>query len=190
MKMIVGLGNPGIRYAHTRHNLGFLVLDALAEKYDLTISKKLGVSLLGQGYLAQTKVLLVKPQTYMNRSGESVGELFHYFRDGITDFLVIHDDLDLPWGKLRFKQEGGSGGHNGLKSISQILHSTEYCRLKVGIGRPPAEIPADAYVLSSFSEIEKEVWPQIVQAAVAGLETWCREGIQAAMNQYNSFSGE
>ena len=190
MKMIVGLGNPGTRYAPTRHNIGFMTLEALARHHNLKIAKKQCRSLLGQGYIGSVKVLLVKPQTYMNKSGEAVWEILNYYQEGIEDLLIIHDDLDLLWGKLRFKRGGGSGGHNGLKSITKMLNSSEYCRLKVGIGRPPAYLSPEVYVLSPFLEEEKEVLPQVIQGAVQGLETWCGEGIEAAMNKCNSFQLE
>lgn len=188
MKMIVGLGNPGAGYTQTRHNAGFMVLDKFAATYQLTVEKKQCRSLLGQGFIEGQKVLLVKPQTYMNKSGEAVLEILNYYRDGIEDLIVIHDDLDLAFGRLRFKRDGGTGGHNGLKSITQMLNSPEYSRLKIGIGRPPEYMPTEAYVLSSFSVEEKERLPEIVKNAVEGLKTWCFEGVEVAMNKFNSFN--
>lgn len=188
MKMIVGLGNPGTRYAQTRHNIGFMVLDAFSAACQLPVNKKQGASLIGIGFWEQEKILLAKPQTYMNRSGEAVWELLNYYHEGIDDFLVIHDDLDLDFGRLRFKRGGGSGGHNGLKSITQMLNSPEYSRLKVGIGRPPEFICAEEYVLGGFSVSERASCPEIIKIAVAGLETWCLGDIDEAMNKFNSFN--
>ncbi|MGI6588133.1 MAG: aminoacyl-tRNA hydrolase [Peptococcia bacterium] len=190
MKMIVGLGNPGTRYEKSRHNIGFMVLDAFALSHKLKINKKKCRSLLGQGYIGNEKVLLVKPQTYMNKSGEAVWEILNYYGEGIEDLLIIHDDLDLALGRLRFKRNGGSGGHNGLKSITKMLNSPEYDRLKVGIGRPPEFMPTEAYVLSSFLEKEREVLSEIIKGSLKGLETWCCKGIDEAMNKFNSFNLE
>ncbi|MDD4146411.1 MAG: aminoacyl-tRNA hydrolase [Clostridia bacterium] len=190
MKMIVGLGNPGTRYEKTRHNVGFMIIDAFAASYQLKIDKKQGRSLVGLGFIEQEKVLLVKPQTYMNRSGEAVWEILNYYREGIEDFLVIHDDLDLDFGRLRFKRGGGSGGHNGLKSITQMLNSPEYSRCKVGIGRPPEFMQAEDYVLGSFLERERGLLPEIIKGSLAGLKAWFFEGIDEAMNKWNSFNIE
>ena len=188
MKMIVGLGNPGAGYAQTRHNVGFMVIDKFATAYQLTINKKQGQSLLGQGFIEGQKVLLVKPQTFMNKSGEAVSEIINYYREGIEDLIIIHDDLDLDFGRLRFKRGGGTGGHNGLKSITKMLNSPEYSRLKIGIGHPPEFMPTEAYVLGSFPAKEKEEVPEIIKEAVEGLKTWLFEGVDVAMNKFNAFN--
>jgi PTH1 family peptidyl-tRNA hydrolase len=130
-------------------------------------------------------VLLLKPQTYMNKSGEAVLEIINYYRDGIEDLVVVHDDLDLEVGRLRFKRGGGSGGHNGLKSITQMLNSPDYDRLKIGIGRPPEPIKAEDYVLGTFWEKERRILPEIIKVSLAGLKVWCAEGIDEAMNKFN-----
>lgn len=186
MKLIVGLGNPGARYEKTRHNIGFMVLDSLVSCYQLSINKKQCSSLLGQGFIEGEKVLLAKPQTYMNRSGEAVLEIINYYRDIIEDLIVIHDDLDLDFGRLRFKRNGGSGGHNGLKSITQLLNSSEYSRLKIGIGRPPIPMKTEDYVLGSFLERERKILPEIIKTSLEGLEAWCSGGIDEAMNKFNA----
>jgi PTH1 family peptidyl-tRNA hydrolase len=186
MKLIVGLGNPGARYEKTRHNIGFIVLDSLLSCYQLSINKKQCSSLLGQGFIEGEKVLLAKPQTYMNRSGEAVLEIINYYRDIIEDVIVIHDDLDLDFGRLRFKRNGGSGGHNGLKSITQLLNSSEYSRLKIGIGRPPIPMKTEDYVLGSFLERERKILPEIIKISLEGLEAWCSGGIDEAMNKFNA----
>ncbi len=185
MKLIVGLGNPGKKYEKTRHNIGFMVLDELASILGFTIEKKQNQALLGQCFFEGTKLLLAKPQTYMNKSGEAVLELLNYYRDSIDDFIVIHDDLDMEFGRIRFKLGGGSGGHNGLKSITQMLNSPDYGRLKIGIGRPPQFMKVENYVLSEFSGAETKVLPELINAAVCGLKTWCRAGIAKAMNDFN-----
>ncbi len=186
MKLIVGLGNPGSRYEQTRHNIGFKVIDALAKAHDIDFNKKQCRSLLGQGFLSGEKVLLVKPQTYMNNSGEAVWETLNFYRDNIDDLLVIHDDLDLEYGRLRFKDGGGTGGHNGLKSIEKMINSSDYGRLKMGIGRPE-QMSVESYVLSKFSKEENQVLPKLIDAAVAGVEVWCQDGLEKAMNKFNGF---
>ncbi len=185
MKLMIGLGNPGRRYEKTRHNIGFMVLDALAEELGCPLAKKQNASCTGQGFISGQKILLAKPQTFMNNSGEAVMELLHYYRDGIDDFIVIHDDLDLEFGKIRFKAGGGTGGHNGLKSISHFLNSPDYDRLKVGIGRPPGLVKAESYVLSEFLPTEEPLLPKIITAAIDGLKLWSREGVRQAMNDSN-----
>lgn len=188
MKLIVGLGNPGISYARTRHNVGFMVIDKFASAYQIAIEKKQCGALLGTGVIAGEKVLLVKPQTYMNKSGEAVWAILNYYRDGVEDLIVIHDDLDLDFGRIRFKRDGGSGGHNGLKSLTKMLNSPEYSRLKIGIGRPPMFMRTEDYVLASFLAKESEILPRIIQSAVEGLKTWCFEGVDIAMNKFNAFN--
>ena len=188
MKLLVGLGNPGLRYQNTRHNVGFMVLDALAADWGIRIEKKQGSSLLGQCIFAGEKVLLLKPQTYMNRSGEAVLEALNYYREAIDDLLVIHDDLDLDAGRLRFKRDGGSGGHNGLKSITNFLNSSEYNRLKIGIGRPHGFIKTEDYVLGVFSAEERKLVTEALNKAVDGVKFWCTNGIDETMNKYNSLA--
>jgi len=188
LKLLVGLGNPGKRYEQTRHNVGFMVLDYLAAEMGVAINKKQCQSLLGQGIWAGEKVLLAKPQTYMNLSGEAVLEILNYYQDGIDDLIIIHDDLDLNFGRIRFKQGGGSGGHNGLKSISRLLNSEDYDRLKLGIGRNPEYMKVESYVLSDFLPEEKKLLPEMIRTAVQGLAVWCKYGITKAMNDFNAFN--
>lgn len=188
MKLMVGLGNPGPRYEKTRHNIGFLVLESLAQEIGVSIAKKQCQSLVGQGSINGNQVLLAKPQTYMNKSGEAVLELVNYYKDRITDLIVVHDDLDLEFGRIRFKDGGGTGGHNGLKSITSLLNSSDYPRLKIGIGRNPANMKAENYVLSEFNAAERVVLPELIRVATQGLKTWVLEGVNKAMNDYNGFS--
>lgn len=185
MKLIIGLGNPGRKYANTRHNIGFMVLDELARALGCAVDKKHCRSLVGQGFSEGQKVLLAKPQTFMNNSGEAVLELLNYYQDSMDDLIVIHDDLDLEFGRIRFKTGGGTGGHNGLKSISHYLNSPDYDRLKIGIGRPKGFMQVESYVLSEFSSAEAVQLPKIIAAARDGLIIWAREGIRQAMNDLN-----
>lgn len=185
MKLMVGLGNPGPRYEKTRHNIGFMVIDYLAHELNISVTKKQAQAYVGQGYISGSKVLLAKPQTYMNNSGEAVLELVNYYRDSIKDLIIIHDDLDLEFGRIRFKDGGGSGGHNGLKSISCLLNSPDYSRLKVGIGRNPSYMKVENYVLSEFHSTELVILPDLVRASSQGLKTWVLDGMGKAMNEYN-----
>lgn len=184
MLMIVGLGNPGQKYENTRHNVGFWVIDKIAQQLNIKVEKKQAQSLVQTAFWEGKKILLVKPQTYMNLSGQAVQELINFYRDQIDDFIVIHDDLDLPVGQLRFKTGGGAGGHNGIKSISQHLNSQDFARLKVGIGRPGFQDVKD-YVLTSFGGEEKTAILEATDGAVEGIKTWITKGIERAMNEFN-----
>lgn len=196
--MIVGLGNPGPEYARNRHNIGFQVLDLFAERHGLEFDKfqKRGRLALGNLKLRggwSGRVLLAKPMTYMNASGESVGPLAAFYKIAPEHILVVHDDLDLPLGRLRLRPNGSPGGQKGVASIIKALGTDAFCRLKVGISRPggqnsgvaPAMDPAD-YVLQAFTvEQEKEMSLARVRAADA-IEVWLSEGIEAAMNAFNA----
>lgn len=184
MFMIVGLGNPGKAYENTRHNVGFWVIEKIAEKLNIKVDKKQGKALVQIAYWDGKKVLLVKPQTFMNLSGQAVMELLNYYQDQIEDLIIIHDDLDLPPGQLRFKKGGGTGGHNGLKSIVQYLNSQDFDRLKIGIGRPQHSDVKD-FVLTGFSKEERVEVDKEVEKAVEGIKIWMLEGIDRAMNGFN-----
>lgn len=183
MKMIVGLGNPGKEYEKTRHNIGFMAVDRLASIYGISVTKKECRALTGKGNIAGQQVLLVKPQTYMNDSGSAVGQLIHYY-DTIDDFIIIHDDMDLPLGKIRFKQKGSAGGHNGLKSIIAHLNSQTFDRLKVGIGHDDHN-NVIKHVLSGFQKDETPIIEDIMSHIDEWCSFWIREGILASMNRYN-----
>lgn len=185
MKLFVGLGNPGSRYSETRHNIGFVIIDQLAAQLKIEFNKKQCQALTGQGLMENVKVLLVKPQTYMNNSGNSLLEVLNFYKERIDDFIIIHDDLDMDFGRVRFKESGGSGGHNGLKSISRMLNSSEYARLKIGIGRPPLDMKVEDYVLKGFLPEERKVLSDIVNISVKGLFVWGTQGIHKAMNEFN-----
>lgn len=184
MKVIVGLGNPGVHYQSSRHNIGFQVIDRLAEINHILISTKRFKTLYGTGRIDFQKVILAKPMTFMNRSGEAVKKTIDFFQAGIEDLIIIHDDLDLPFGRLRFKQRGGDGGHQGVRSIIEVLGENNFIRLKVGIGRPPKGMEAAEYVLNLFDEIEKTHIDEILTQASEALKVMLREGMQRAMNRF------
>jgi PTH1 family peptidyl-tRNA hydrolase len=188
VKLIVGLGNPGLRYSRNRHNAGFMVLDLLAKELGVPIDRKKADALTGQGDYRGQRLLLAKPQTFMNLSGKSVMGLIHYYHDRLDDLIVVHDDMDLPFGRLRFKADGGSGGHNGLKSITENLANGEYDRLKVGVDRPPGLMRPEAYVLTDFADAELAQLEQTLRTAAEALKYWSENGCAAAMNHYNGWS--
>jgi PTH1 family peptidyl-tRNA hydrolase len=184
VKVIVGLGNPGVRYEGTRHNIGFQVVDRLAEINHILISTKRFKSFYGVGWIDSQRVILVKPLAFMNRSGEAVEKVVHFFQTGIEDLIVIHDDLDLPFGRLRFKRRGGDGGHQGVRSIIESMGKNTFLRLKVGIGRPPQGIDPVEYVLNDFDQIEQLRLGAILSLAAEALTVMLLEGLQTAMNRY------
>jgi len=188
VKLIVGLGNPGVRYLETRHNIGFRVVDRLAETYHIPLSTKRHQTLFGTGSIDAQKVILVKPMTYMNRSGEAVGKMVHFFHLGIGNLIVIHDDLDLPFGRLRFKMRGGDGGHLGIRSTIESLGASTFLRLRVGIGRPPKGMESADYVLSSFDTSEQLLLNPTLNQAAEALKVMLLEGVQTAMNRFQKRS--
>ncbi|MFD6351022.1 aminoacyl-tRNA hydrolase [Nocardia tengchongensis] len=182
--LVIGLGNPGSEYERTRHNVGFMVADLLAERVGgrFTVHKKSGADLL-EARLDGRKVLLAKPRTYMNLSGRPVAALAKFFSVPATEVIVVHDELDLPFGQIRLKRGGGEGGHNGLRSISQALTTKDYLRVRFGIGRPPGrQDPAD-YVLKPFSAPERKEVPVIVEQTADAVELLLRVGLETAQNQ-------
>jgi len=193
MKLIVGLGNPGRGYANNRHNVGFICLNHFARTQGIRFDKKQGQARIGVGEVAGSKVVVARPQTYMNLSGQSVSRLVKKFNINLNNLLVIHDDLDLPLGKIRVRQGGGSGGHKGVDSIIAWLGSQDFLRLRVGIGRPiitpgSAEISeADivAYVLSDFTAGEKQTIARVIPGVSEAILCLLTEGLMVAMNKYN-----
>ncbi|MBN1937342.1 MAG: aminoacyl-tRNA hydrolase [Anaerolineae bacterium] len=183
--LIVGLGNPGREHQHNRHNVGFHCLDRLAEKYGLAFTKKQHQAELTQGRIAGQKVLLAKPQTYVNLSGEAVGALARFYKINPENILVIYDDLDLPQGATRLRPDGGSGGHNGIKSIVQHLNSQAFPRLRVGIGRPPGRMEPKDYVLQDFGPDERVVMDEVYARVANAVEVFIAAGVKEAMNQFN-----
>lgn len=187
MRLIVGLGNPGPAYAKTRHNVGFWVIDALAEEMRLHFRRH-GLSHRAQGSLAGQDLTLAKPQTFMNRSGLAVGELLSDAGlDAVDpgDLIVVHDDLDLDVGRIRFKARGGAGGHNGMLSIIDVLRTDRFARLKIGVGRPPIGMDPAEYVLHPASGEDRALLNEGVERAVDALRCWSSEGLPTAMNRFN-----
>ena len=183
MRMVVGLGNPGREYKATRHNVGFMVVDELARRSgDVGFRRRFRAE-IGEGRYRHGKLVLVKPQTYMNLSGNAVREAANWYHLPLDQVLVIYDDLDLPFGSVRLRASGSAGGHNGMKSIVEQLRSREVPRLRVGIGRGRAE--AEDYVLSRFSKEQEKELPLLIPTAADAAGLWAEEGIIAAMNRFN-----
>ncbi len=193
MKLIVSLGNPGRGYANSRHNVGFVCLNHFARRQSIRFDKKQGKARIGTGEVAGSKVVVAKPQTYMNRSGRSVSLLVKNFNVSLDNLLVIHDDLDLPLGKIRVRQGGSAGGHKGVNSIITELGSQNFIRIRVGIGRPVknegfTEFSEDEiinYVLSYFTPDEKQTITQVIPRVSEAILCLLTEGLVAAMNRYN-----
>ncbi|MDA8098536.1 MAG: aminoacyl-tRNA hydrolase [Nitrospiraceae bacterium] len=185
MKIIVGLGNPGRKYEHTRHNAGFLAIDEIARGLRFDLSQTKYDALIGRGKVGGEDVLLVKPQTYMNESGRSAAAAVRYTNAGISDLIVVHDELDLPLGDVRVKVGGGHGGHNGLRSLIEHLGSAEFLRVRVGVGRPPAGRDAADYVLSPFLAGEQQEVAGSISRAAEAVRTILAHGPVKAMNAFN-----
>jgi PTH1 family peptidyl-tRNA hydrolase len=193
MKLIVGLGNPGFLYARNRHNVGFMCVGHLAKMQNIQFDKKQGQARTGIGIIAGKKAVVARPQTFMNASGESVSALTRKLNVGPADIIVIHDDLDLPFGKIRLRLGGGSGGHKGIDSIIARLGSRDFYRVRVGIGHPDTDDSPDSvkekavidYVLSDFSPEEKKIIEGILPDVSNAIVCLLSEGLAAAMNKYN-----
>jgi len=193
MKLIVGLGNPGREYANHRHNVGFMCLKHFAKTQGIRFDKKQGQARIGTGEVAGGEVVVARPQTYMNQSGQSVSRLIKRFNINPDDLLVIHDDLDLPPGAIRIRRGGSSGGHKGIDSIIADLDRQDFIRIRVGIGRPTIfedstqnkEDEIIAYVLSDFTPEEKQVITRVIPRVSEAIYCLLTEGLTAAMNKYN-----
>lgn len=183
--MIVGLGNPGTHYRLTRHNLGFLVLDLLAARYRIDWRERKQLALIGTGLLSGQQFLLVKPQTFMNNSGEAVALLARKAGLSEESLLVVHDDLDLPFGGLKIKRGGGAGGHKGMASILSRTGMEDFARVKLGIGRPDALQSPEAYVLNPFSREQQETLGDFLQRGADAVTCILEEGVARAMNRFN-----
>ena len=191
MYLIVGLGNPGIRYAATRHNIGFDVITWICDNYDISLDIKKHKALCGKGCLGGEKILLAQPQTYMNLSGESVRELVEYYKvDPGKELIVVYDDISLVPGQLRIRPKGSAGGHNGIKNIIQCLKTDVFPRVKVGVGEKPQGWDLADHVLSRFPEEENALIRKILPVAGKACEIIIREGCEAAMNQLNGYRAE
>jgi PTH1 family peptidyl-tRNA hydrolase len=184
MKLVVGLGNPGTRYRLTRHNLGFMVIDALAERWRIGVGGRRHEAELGTGEIGGARVVLAKPQTFMNVSGESVTKLRRLYRLDPPDILAIYDDLDLPLGKVRLRGDGGAGGHNGVASLISVL-GKGFPRLRVGIGRPPGGADPVGFVLERFEASEVTTVRDAIARAADGVESWLTNGLEPTMNVLN-----
>jgi PTH1 family peptidyl-tRNA hydrolase len=186
-QLIVGLGNPGREYRQNRHNAGFMLLDRLAARHKLpAFTKRQGQSLISTGSVAAVPVVLAKPQTYMNLSGQAVGALARFYQVPLERLLVAVDEIDLPLGVLRLRSEGGSAGHNGMKSIIQHLGTESFPRLRLGVGRPPGSKAAAGYVLRDFRGEDAELFDTLLDRAAEAVECWLREGLITAMNRFNA----
>lgn len=186
MFIIVGLGNPDRQYEGTRHNVGFDVIDAIAEKYNIAVDTKKHKALVGKGAIDGCKVILAKPQTYMNLSGESVGSLVDFYKvDPTSEVLIIYDDVSLDVGQLRIRKKGSAGGHNGIKSIIAHLGTSEFLRIKVGVGEKPKGYDLADYVLGKFSKEDREVMKEGYQDSVVAASLIAHGEIEQAMNEFN-----
>lgn len=183
--LIVGLGNPGREYQFNRHNIGFLLIDRLCRELLTTPGMVQSKAIIAKAQFAGKKIILAKPQTYMNLSGQSVSSLVRFYKIPNDHLLVAHDDLDLPLGTIRLRPGGGSGGQKGVSSIIQQLGTRDFPRLRIGIGRPPGRMDAAAYVLQDFNQEEREILPEILDRAAKAALVFIENGLETAMNQFN-----
>ena len=183
--LIAGLGNPGREYRDTRHNIGFMVADRLAAELGIRVGRLQQKALVGNGLYMGNKVIIAKPVTFMNRSGQAVTSLIRYYGIEQSNFLVAHDDLDLPFGVLRLRPGGGSAGQKGLQSIIELAGTQEFSRLRCGIGRPPGQMDSADYVLQPFTAQDQKELPVVLDQAVKTIMTFIEFGIDEAMNQFN-----
>jgi PTH1 family peptidyl-tRNA hydrolase len=185
LRMVVGLGNPGNNYEDTRHNVGFMVADKIARDFNIALNKTKFDTIFGRGLIEDVDVLLVKPMAFMNRSGPPLQKLAHYFRISGEDMLVIHDDIDLAFGRLKIKEKGGHGGHNGIRSIMDAFGGGEFMRLRIGVGRSEAGENVTGHVLGRFSADKAEMVTRVVAVARDAVVTLLCEGIKVGMNEFN-----
>lgn len=185
MKVIAGLGNPTKKYEGTRHNMGFSAIYQIADRYNIKMNILNHKALIGTGIIAGEKVMLVMPQTFMNLSGESIGEILRYYKLTPEDLIVLYDDIDLDIGKLRIRAKGSAGGHNGIKNIIAHIGTTEFDRVRIGVGHKPEGRDLADYVLSRFSSGELPVVRDSVSKAADAIEVIITTGIDAAMNKFN-----
>lgn len=186
MYLIVGLGNPRKEYENTRHNIGFDVIDCIAKQENIDVLEKKHKAVIGKGYLEGQKVILAKPQTFMNLSGESVRELVDYYKlDETCDVIVISDDISLDIGQIRIRKKGSAGGHNGLKNIIAHLGHDTFMRIKMGVGEKPKGYDLADYVLGHFNKVERKIMEDATKKASQAIHMIIREDVDAAMNQYN-----
>lgn len=183
--LIVGLGNPGKKYAETRHNIGFMTVDDIAKKHNISFDSKQSKAKIAQGTIKGQRVVLAKPQTFMNESGRAVRGITDFFKIPVEQIIVIYDDMDIDLGILRIRPSGGSGGHNGIRSMQNHLGSADFARIRFGLGRPPGKMDPAAYVLRSFKNEENSLVIETMHRAGLAIEIWLNEGVDIAMNQQN-----
>jgi len=185
LRLVVGLGNPGEAYSKTRHNAGFMVVDKVSDAFSIALEKQKFDTRFGIGSVNGVKIVLAKPMAYMNRSGPQVQNIAGYFRILCEDMLVVHDDIDLAFGRLKIKEKGGDGGHKGVRSIIDAFGGGDFTRLRIGVGRPDAEKDAADYVLDEFTLEERKVLGQIITAAKDAIVTILCKGTKEGMNRFN-----
>lgn len=185
VRIIVGLGNPGKRYVQTRHNAGFWVVDQLSQRWNIRPNSRKFQAIVAEGHYLGEKIILAKPQTFMNLSGESVRKIVNYWNIDSENLLVIFDDFALPKGQIRLRSKGSSGGHKGVTSIIDMLGTDTFARLKIGIGPIPEHISAPDYVLTELKQTEIETYQEIISRSADAVEVWVNSGIDQAMNLYN-----
>ena len=185
LRLVVGLGNPGNKYEDTRHNAGFLVADKIAEDFNLSFNKTKFDTIFGRGFIEDVDVVLAKPMAFMNRSGPPLQKLAHYFRIPGEDMLVIHDDIDLAFGRLKIKEKGGHGGHNGIRSIMDAFGGGDFDRLRIGVGRSEAGENVTDHVLGRFSADKAEMVVRVISVARDAVVTVLCEGTKVGMNAFN-----
>ena len=185
LRLVVGLGNPGNNYEDSRHNAGFRVADKIAQDFNISLNKTKFDTIFGRGFIEDVDVLLVKPMAFMNRSGPPLQKLAHYFRIPGEDMLVIHDDIDLAFGRLKIKEKGGHGGHNGIRSIMDAFGGGDFARLRIGVGRSEAGESVTNHVLGRFSDDKAEMVARVIAVARDAVVTVLCEGMKVGMNAFN-----
>lgn len=184
--VVVGLGNPGTKYAQTRHNAGALTVDVLLERTGTSLKSHKSGCLVAEGSLAGRRVVLARPTSYMNESGRPVGQLLRWYKQAPSGLVVVHDEIDIPFGEVRVKDGGGTAGHNGLGSIVDHLGTKDFVRVRVGVGRPPGTKAAAGHVLAGFSSTERKELPFLLIAAADAVEAIVASGAERAMNEFNT----
>lgn len=185
MFIVVGLGNPGEKYKYTRHNIGFITLDYFSNVHRICMNKIKHKAVVGEGMIGEEKVILAKPQTYMNLSGESVYELVNWYKADLSKLIIIYDDIDLDLGKVRIRPKGSSGTHNGMKSIIYLLNSDDFTRIRIGIGKPPEYMDLADYVTAQFNDEDIPLMEEAVKRVSLAIEEIILKGVNSAMNKYN-----
>jgi len=186
LSVVIGLGNPGPRYENTRHNVGFDTVDLLSKKHNIDVTKVKHKAIIGDGNIGGHRVLLVKPQTFMNLSGESVREIIEWYKVPVENIIIIYDDIDLPVGKIRIRPKGSAGTHNGMRSVIYQIQSEDFPRIRIGIDKPPQNWDLADFVLSKFSTDERKSVEEAIANAAEAVEVILNSGIDKAMNRYNN----